>query len=334
MNTRTTPPPAAAATTGPTKGPAAGPASVTVQASPQVADAWGRMRRRVDGVRSHTGRVATVAGTGAAAAVVAAPAMLPVALAATAATTLAGVGILRLQMPHAGHQKATATVLYAAPGVSLAVLLIAERIAAGAAWGGTVPMQVLALTVWAAGTWLLRPARVARRMASPPPPPATVVQVDHVAHAHPAARWWAERVAADGGPAAGTALEAIELSGDTAMTAIIAATTPGDPVPEISIRRLSALLDTPEDQISITAVPGRGAGVRRLTVGTPDRRDVDPVTVWAEKIAPLAMPGAVLTGIRVGKPGAVRLDKAPDQEPDQEPDQGPDQGPEPDEEGV
>ncbi|MEV3927653.1 hypothetical protein [Actinomadura coerulea] len=85
------------------------------------------------------------------------------------------------------------------------------------------------------------------------------------------------------------------------MTAIIAATTPGNPVPEISIRRLSALLDIPKDQISIGPVPGRGAGVRRLTIGTPDRQQgLDPAVVWAEKIAPAAMPGAVLTGIRVG----------------------------------
>ncbi|MFF5265306.1 hypothetical protein ACFY4C_41030 [Actinomadura viridis] len=214
------------------------------------------------------------------------------------------MGLLRLQMPHSGHQKATASVLYAAPGVSLGVLLIGERIAAQAAWGGTLAMQVLAVAAWAAGTWLARPARAARRMATPPPPPAETVQaVEQLHDGHPAARWWAERVSASGSVAPATALEGIERTGESAMTAIIRATTPGEPVPDISIRRLSALMDVPEDDITITPVPGRGAGVRRLTIGQADRADADPGTVWAERIAPLAMPGAVLTSIRVGKPG-------------------------------
>ncbi|GAA4155073.1 hypothetical protein [Actinomadura keratinilytica] len=278
-------------------------ATVTVQVSPQVAGAWGQMRRRVDVVRSCTGRVATVAGAVAAGAVVAAPGALPVALLGTAVVTAAGAGILRLQMPHSGHQKATATVLYAVPGVTLSALLIGERIAAEAVWwGGTRPLQILAVAVWAAGTWLLRPARVARRMATAPPPPAPeVVPAAHI-DAHPAARWWAERAAREGGPAAGTVLEGIERTGERGMTAIIRATTDGEPVPEISIRRLSALMDIPEDEISIKPVPGRGAGVRRLTIGTADPAAADPTTVWAERIAPLAMPDAVLTDIRVGTP--------------------------------
>jgi hypothetical protein len=87
------------------------------------------------------------------------------------------------------------------------------------------------------------------------------------------------------------------------MTAIIRATTPGKPVPAISVRHLSALMDIPEDDIAITPVERRGAGVRRLTIGAPDARDADPSTVWAQTIAPLAMPNAVLTSVRVGKPG-------------------------------
>lgn len=282
------------------------PTTVTVQPSEQVADAWGRMRRRVDVVRDRTGRAATLAGAGAALTVVVVPGALPVTLAATAAVTAAGAGILRLQMPHAGHQKATATVLYAVPGVSLGVLLIAERLASGAAWGGTAALQVLGVAVWAAGTWLLRPARAARRMATPPPPKAVPATVAGGVGAHPAAQWWAGHAAVQGGVAPGTALDDIEQTGQSAMRAVIRSTTAGEPVPEISIRRLSALLDVPEDLIGIGPVPGRGAGVRRLTIGGADQvQDADPVTVWAETIAPLAMPGAVLTGIRVGKPGAA-----------------------------
>ncbi|MGC4959718.1 hypothetical protein ACLQ2P_41530 [Actinomadura citrea] len=313
MNAPTTPRPAPGA---PRSGKSTPPASVTLQASPQLAEAWGRLRRRTDVARSITGRVATVAGVGATAAVVAAPGALPIALAATGLVTISGLGVLRLQMPHTGHQKATASVLYLVPGVSLGALLIGERLAAGASWDGTLPMQVLAMAVWAATTWLLRPARVARRMATPPPPPASDVvhaEADQVTYAHPAARWWAEQIATAGGPAPGTALQAIERTGQTAMTAVIVATAHGEPVPQISIRRLSALLDTPEDQIRISPVPGRGAGVRRLTIGTPDQESADPVAVWAEKIAPQAMPGAVLTGIRVGKPGATLADDSADQ---------------------
>ncbi|MFC7734217.1 hypothetical protein [Actinomadura keratinilytica] len=42
--------------------------------------------------------------------------------------------------------------------------------------------------------------------------------------------------------------------------------------------------------------------MRRLTIGTADPAAADPTTVWAERIAPLAMPDAVLTDIRVGTP--------------------------------
>ncbi|WP_133306024.1 hypothetical protein [Microbispora triticiradicis] len=81
------------------------------------------------------------------------------------------------------------------------------------------------------------------------------------------------------------------------------------------IRNLSALMDVPEDLIDIGPVPGRGAGVRRLTIGTPDLHS-DPATVWAQRIAPLAMPGAVLTSVRIGRPGAAHT--APRRRPPRE----------------
>ena len=68
------------------------------------------------------------------------------------------------------------------------------------------------------------------------------------------------------------------------------------------LRDLSALMDVPEEKISITPVPGRGAGVMRLTIGTADAAIADPKQLWAERIAPKAMPGAVITRIRVGPP--------------------------------
>src|SRR5262249_15351800 len=151
--------------TGITTGPAALPGLVS---SP----AWDRARRRADRVRSLTGRVATAAGAAAAAVVLAHPGLAVDAVLATGAVTAAGAGILRLSAPHAGHQKATATVLYFVPGVALAVLLAAERMAAGVSWGGTVPMELLAGAGWAGGTWLGRPAPGPRPLGPPPPPPA------------------------------------------------------------------------------------------------------------------------------------------------------------------
>jgi hypothetical protein len=281
-------------------------------ASAPVVDA---ARRRIDVVRSLTGRVATVAGTAAGVAVMVHPGLALGAVLATGAVTAAGAGILRLSAPIRGHQKATATALHAMPGISLTALLGAEYVVAGVAWGGRVPMEVLAVAVWAGGTWLARPARVARRMVTPRPPaaPAAVAPVPPASHAHPAGRWWDERVAVKGGPAAGTVLEGIELTGERSMTAIIRAAVDGRPVPDISIRHLSALLDLPEDQIAITPVPGRGAGVRRLSVGkTKTDAGADPATVWAERIAPMAMPGAVLTSVRVGKPGTHADDPVDD----------------------
>jgi hypothetical protein len=297
--------------------PAGQSAARTVAVTAPHSPAWDRARRRVDLWRSLTGRVATVAGTAAAVAVLIHPSLAAEAVLATGAVTAMGAGILRLSAPFAGHQKATATTLYAVPGVALAVLLAAEYAVAGASWGGRVPMELLAIGVWAGGTWLARPARVARHMVTPRPPaapaPVVVAPADHV---HPAARWWADRVAVKSGPAVGTVLEGIEQTGERSMTAIVRAAEYGKPVPDISVRHLSALLDLPEDQIAIKPVPGRGAGVRRLTVG-PELAEVtgDPTTVWAEKIAPMAMPGAVLTGIRVGKPGTPTAPEPADTAP-------------------
>lgn len=278
--------------------------TTTPQADPASSPVWDAARRRVDVARSLIGRVATVAGTAAAAAVWIHPGLAWEAILAAGAATALGAGILRLSAPHAGHQKAAATVLHMVPGAGLAALLTAEWAVAGTHFGGRAPMELLAIAVWAGGTWLVRPARVARRMVTPRPPAAPTAVVVPVEHGHPAANWWAERVAVKGGPATGTVLEGIELTGERSMTAIIRAEVGGTPVPDISIRHLSALLDLPEDQIAITPVPGRGAGVRRLSVGkAATDADADPATVWAERIAPMAMPGAVLTGVRVGKPG-------------------------------
>lgn len=267
---------------------------LTVPAWPAVDHA----RRRLDAVRSGTGLLATAAGALAASVGLFVDDVTGVALATTAVLSLGGLVTLRLWKPD-GHQKATATVLYLAPGATLAALLVAEQAVPGIHW-----WEALGLLVWTVGTGLMRPARVARLMMSPPPPAPVVdlaEQPEPEPAGHPAAQWWAQHVAVDGGAAPGTVLEAVELTGPSSMRAMIRSPRPGEPVPDISIRRLSAAMDIPEEDIDISGVPGRGAGVRRLTVGQAAEQS-DPATVWAQRIAPAAMPGAVLTGIRVGRP--------------------------------
>ncbi|MGI5493902.1 hypothetical protein [Microtetraspora malaysiensis] len=274
---------------------------VTIPAWPQV----DRARRALDTVRSGTGLLATAAGALAAAAGLFIGDLTGTALVADVALSLGGLATLRLWKQD-GHQKATASVMYLAPGVTLAALLVAERIVPGPQW-----WDALGLTIWTTGMLALRPARMARLMMSPPAPPPSAdlapvqEQTAAVVDGHPVAQWWTQRVAADGGAGVGTALEDIEQTGPSSLRAVIRSIKPGEPVPDISIRRLSAVMDIPEDLIEIGAVPGRGAGVRRLTVGQPDA-EADPATVWAQRIAPAAMPGAVLTGIRVGRPGTTK----------------------------
>ncbi|MET8145677.1 hypothetical protein ABZU32_35700 [Sphaerisporangium sp. NPDC005288] len=273
--------------------PAMAPVEVAVPAWPGL----DRARRRVDTVRSCTGRVATIAGGALAAVGMFTGELYGACLLGTAAATLAGLASLRLWKPD-GHQKATATALYLMPGAGLAALLVAEQAVAGIHWG-----EALALGTWTTATWVLRPGRTARRMRAPllPPPAAAVVVPARVVEEHPAAWWWARHVAVDDGAAPGTLLQDIEQTGESAMRAVIRSAVAGRPVPDISIRALSALMDVPEDQIGIGPVPGRGASMRRLTIGTPDMH-ADPATVWAQQIAPTAMPGAVLTSVRIGRP--------------------------------
>ncbi|MGI5273128.1 hypothetical protein ACQEUU_37740 [Nonomuraea sp. CA-218870] len=263
-----------------------------------------RVRRRVDVVRSAVGRVATLAGACAAASGLFSGDLTGAALLADAALTLGGLATLRLWKPD-GQQKAVATVLYLAPGVSLGVLLLAERMVPGIHWG-----EAAALTVWTAGVWAVRPARLARRMLAPPPPrlPAPAAALDsEAASEHPATRWWAQNVAVDGGAVPGTVLDSVEQTGPSSVRVVIRSAAPGHPVPDVSVKALSALLDVPEDLIDVAPVPGRGASYRLLTIGRPE--DHDPASEWARRIAPAAMPGAVLTGVRIGRPPTMTTEE-------------------------
>jgi hypothetical protein len=276
-------------------------------------------RRRMDTVRSRTGRVATAAGVAGATAGLFTPEYTGYSLLATVVATGAGLVLLptrraktkkfEIAVDDAGevqatthwrpnHQVTTAKVLYVAPGVSLVGVLIAEQIVPGTHWG-----EALAVALWSAGTLYLRPARAARHMLVPPLPPVEktpdLVVQEQPEHESPAAQWWAERVAVEGGAAPDTVLEDVERTGENSMRAVIRSAVPGMPVPDIAVRRLSALMDVPEDLITVGPVPGRGASVRLLTVGQADHTQ-DARTFWANRIAPLAMPGAVITEINFG----------------------------------
>lgn len=262
-----------------------------------------RVRRRAATARSVLGRAATIAGAAAGAVGMLTDIVFWPALIGDVVLTLGGLAMLRALTP-GGHQKAVASVMYLLPGAGLAVLLGIEQLTAGPHW-----VDALALTAWTAGTWMIRPAAAARDMLVPPPPPAPrrqedsdVVVTGTVTTEDPVAAWWARHAA---GVAPGTALENIRRSGEM-LIADICSTVPGQPVPDISIRRLSALMDIPEDLISIGPVPGRGAGVQRITVRRPGA--ADPAEAW-KQIADVAMPGARLVAVRVGRPAALDMEE-------------------------
>lgn len=266
-----------------------------------------RARRRLETMQSITGRLATIAGACAAAGGMFTTVLDGWTLLADGALTLAGLVTLRLWRP-SGLQKATASALYLIPGVSLGVLLAGQWVTPNMhpVWSA---VEATGLLVWTVGTWVARPAEAGRRMLAPRSRPVLSTEpgtaVVMPASQNPYARWWAQHAAVKG-VAPGTVLEDVRPVGGRGLRAVIRSTIPGKPVPDVPIKTLSALMDVPEEDISITAVPGRGAGVRLLTVGqTEGEAGQDAATVWEQRIAPVAMPGAVLTGMRVGRPAVL-----------------------------
>ena len=69
-------------------------------------------------------------------------------------------------------------------------------------------------------------------------------------------------------------------------------------MPDISIPRLSARMNVPKDLITITPVPGKGAGFQLLTLGTPPAQALSPEQEWAD-IAKAVLPGTSLLDVRV-----------------------------------
>lgn len=259
--------------------------------------AYHRARYQLSRVQDITGRVCTAAGAVVAGIGMLVPAVAGPGLAAAAAATAAGLVTLRAWRPD-GVTRATASAMYAMPGAGLCGLLAWEALAAAPHWG-----MAAGLLTWVTGTWAVRPAQAARRMlAGPPPAPAVPApasaEVIPVDEQDAAARWWAENVAVGGGAAPGTVLREAEPYGD-GVRAIVASAQPGA-VPEIRTAALSALLDVPEDAIRVTPVPGRGAGMRMITIGYGGDEEMTPAEVWRTQIAPAAMPNSRLVEVRQG----------------------------------
>ncbi|SOD67074.1 hypothetical protein SAMN06297387_12853 [Streptomyces zhaozhouensis] len=270
-----------------------------------------RVRGAIRATRDAAGRVATLTGTAALVATAAtgpSPAAVLVALPTTAAATAGGYAVTVLSQRETPHWLARG--LYLVPGVTLAIQLLAAQLVGGWwQWG--------AAAVWTGAVWAVRPARWARDLISPPTaiaaegesrieevygivqapqPTAPEINLTGPLEAR-VASFWAGYVAADGGPAPGTRLEQLEVSGPRQWAAHIVAPA-GQPVGTVSIPHLSALMDTPEDLITIGPVPGSGSGRRQIRVGTtgPDTF----AALWEQQIAPVAMPGTTITRVRLG----------------------------------
>ncbi|MCI3276280.1 hypothetical protein [Streptomyces cylindrosporus] len=256
------------------------------------------LRTYIAVARNYTGRAATLAGSAAlTCGLFTDDFAAPTALATIAAT---GAGLLFATAFSLAHRFVTITAraLYVTPGAGLLAILAAERIVPGTHWA-----EALAVAAWTAGVWFTRPARLARSLLGREPAPAVVATAPAVVvEAHPLSRWWAERVGVEGGIAPGTRLIDPKQTGPDSLQAVIAAPE-GQPVPPISLAHLSALMDVPEELIAITTVPGRGAGLKRLTVGQAPTSS-DPHAAWAEHIAAQVLPGTELLKVT-----AIDVDK-------------------------
>lgn len=272
------------------------------------------IRGHIAVARDRVGRLATLAG----AAALTAGAFMPDPFPFTglAAVGTAAYGALWAWTLPPGRVRDTAAALYLAPSITMGVIATVERAIHGPTW-----WQLVADAAWAAAVWWLRPARTARILAGREPHlTEEAIRAAREAAAaagqagvqHPMSAWWAQRVAVEGGVAPGTALVDVEQTGPKALRAIIRSTIDGTPVPVISIPHLSALLHWPEEEITVSPVPGRGADERRLTVGQAAADSGDLFERWTQHIAPKGMPGTVITSIRtvdVGTDGGITFDK-------------------------
>lgn len=278
-----------------------------------------RVRHAVTRTRDLAGRAGTVGGAALLAASLADAQSLTVAL--PAAALAAGGGYLVSVAPAEKDTHGAFKALYLAPAATLAAEAVAFQMATGLRW-----WEPLAAACWAGLTWCLRPSLRARDWISPPDTAQDVHEaLTTVAQApEPAvdmsgplenrlASFWTAHAAREGGCAPATRLENIHVRGPRDWTAHIVAAFPGEPVPEISVPRLSALTDIPEPLIRIDPVPGSGAGRRLLRVGEATSAPTSFEEMWAQHVAPAAgLSGVSVVAVRRGSlddPDPVKITK-------------------------
>ncbi|WP_331735226.1 hypothetical protein OG590_40045 (plasmid) [Streptomyces goshikiensis] len=266
------------------------------------------IRRAGTATVSGVGRLATLAGGGAMTAGLLTDATTVPAILTTISAALAGAFLSpRLGLTHP-MKRAVVLTVYLTPHTVLVANLATELV-----WDapeGRLVQGVVAV-LWTAGVWWLRPARLAKRVAKWPAPvaepdategqeSAAGAEAEVVAELpdDPAGRWWALNAAKAGGVAEGTrVIGARPIEGGRRVAVALAATERGEPVPDIKIKRLSALMAVPEQLLAVEPIPGHGAGVAMLLIGpAPEPAVVHDEDVWSE-IARSALPGVALIEI-------------------------------------
>ncbi|MGW1520771.1 hypothetical protein [Streptomyces sp. NPDC002287] len=268
------------------------------------------IRRAGTATVSVIGRLATLAAGGAMTAGLFTDAATLPAILTTISAALAGAFLSpRLQLTHQQKKPIVFTV-YLTPHTVLVANLVTELV-----WDTTEGrlVQGAVAVLWTAGVWWLRPARLAKHVAKWPAPiaePQDTESEDNAAGAQaevvaelpedPAGRWWALNAAKAGGVAEGTRVIGARPIEDGRRVAVaLAAVERGEPVPDIKIKRLSALMNVPEELLAVEPIPGHGAGVAMLLIGPapePEPAVAPDEDVWSE-IARTALPGVSLVEI-------------------------------------
>jgi len=257
---------------------------------------------------SGVGRLATLAGGSAMAAGLFTDAGTLPAILTTVAAGLGGAFLSpRFQLAHP-LKKPIVYTIYLAPHTVLAANLITEL-----AWDATEGRLVQGgvTVLWTAGVWWLRPGKLAKRIAKWPEPVTeaddtetdqdgtdTEAETAIALPDDPAGKWWALNAAKKDGVAEGTRVIAVRAIEDRRRVAVaLTAIEKGEPVPDIKIKRLSALMNVPVDLLEIQDIPGHGAGFAMLLIGPkPEAGPAADDDVWAE-IGRSALPGVTLTEI-------------------------------------
>jgi hypothetical protein len=213
----------------------------------------------------------------------------------------------RFQLAHP-MKKPIAFTIYLTPHTVLVSNLFTELV-----WDATEGRLVQGgvAVLWTAGVWWLRPGKLAKRVAKWPEPviesddtegdqdgTGTDAEVAIAIPDDPAGRWWALNAAKKDGVAEGTRVIGVQAIEDRRRVAVaLAAIEKGEPVPDIKIKRLSALMNVPEELLEMQAIPGHGAGVAMLLIGPkPEAGPTPDEDVWGE-IGRSALPGVTLTEI-------------------------------------